>query len=139
MPFSRSRSMESMTRSATSEPSRNAPDCQSIASTSVVLPWSTCATIAMLRRSSRSVVSAMAADECRSWVRLTGCDDAVAPGALAVVKGRVRALEVGLVVERLTASGGADPEGHRHVAPGIALVVDRLAEPLGERGRLFGV
>ena len=30
-----------------------APDCQSIASTSVVLPWSTCATIATLRRSSR--------------------------------------------------------------------------------------
>ncbi len=33
---------------------RNAPDCQSIASTSVVLPWSTCATIAMLRMSERS-------------------------------------------------------------------------------------
>ena len=31
----------------------NAPDCQSMASTSVVLPWSTCATMATLRRSGR--------------------------------------------------------------------------------------
>src|SRR3954464_11765786 len=54
MPFSRSRSIESITRSATSWLARNAPDCQSMASTSVVLPWSTCATIATLRRSSRS-------------------------------------------------------------------------------------
>ena len=53
MPFSRSRSIESMTRSATSWFSRKAPDCHSIASTSVVLPWSTWATIATLRRSSR--------------------------------------------------------------------------------------
>src|SRR3954466_492410 len=54
MPFSRSRSIESITRSPTSWLARNAPDCQSMASTSVVLPWSTCATIATLRRSSRS-------------------------------------------------------------------------------------
>src|SRR5262245_52816261 len=53
MPFSRSRSVESRTRSATSWLARNAPDCQSIASTSVVLPWSTWATIATLRMSSR--------------------------------------------------------------------------------------
>ena len=57
MPFSRSRSIESMTRSATDPSSAwcalKAPLCQSIASTSVVLPWSTCATIATLRRSSR--------------------------------------------------------------------------------------
>ena len=53
MPFSRSRSVESMTRSATSWLARKAPDCQSIASTSVVLPWSTWATIATLRRSLR--------------------------------------------------------------------------------------
>src|SRR6202008_4414920 len=53
IPFSRSRSIESMTRSATSWFSRNEPDCQSIASTSVVLPWSTWAMIATLRRSSR--------------------------------------------------------------------------------------
>src|ERR1700739_3302815 len=53
MPFSRSRSPESRTLSATCAPTRNAPDCQSMASTSVVLPWSTCATIATFRRSSR--------------------------------------------------------------------------------------
>src|SRR5687767_11430978 len=54
MPFSRSRSIESMTRSATSWFDRNAPDCHSILSTSVVLPWSTWATMATLRRSARS-------------------------------------------------------------------------------------
>src|ERR1700689_4299880 len=53
MPFSRSRSPESSTRSATWAPARNAPDCHSIASTSVVVRGSTCATIATLRRSSR--------------------------------------------------------------------------------------
>ena len=53
MPFSRSRSIESITRSFTSWFARNAPDCQSIASTSVVLPWSTWATMATLRMSSR--------------------------------------------------------------------------------------
>src|SRR5918997_1283914 len=52
MPFSRSRSIESMTRSFTSWPTRKAPDCHSIASTRVVLPWSTWATIATSRRSS---------------------------------------------------------------------------------------
>src|SRR5215216_339467 len=53
MPFSRSRSIESITRSFTSWFARNAPDCHSMASTSVVLPWSTWATMATLRRSSR--------------------------------------------------------------------------------------
>src|SRR4051794_20358697 len=53
IPFSRSRSVESITRSATSCPERNAPDCQSMASTSVVFPWSTWAMIATLRRSER--------------------------------------------------------------------------------------
>src|SRR5262249_13833153 len=57
MPFSRSRSIESSTRSATSWFARNAPDCQSIASTSVVLPWSTWAIIATLRRSARTVTT----------------------------------------------------------------------------------
>ena len=52
MPFSRSRSPESITRSAMCALARNAPDCHSMASTSVVLPWSTCATMATLRRSS---------------------------------------------------------------------------------------
>ena len=50
MPRSRSMSLESMARSATRSFSRNWPDCFSRQSTSVVLPWSTCAMIAMLRR-----------------------------------------------------------------------------------------
>jgi len=53
MPRSRSWSIESMTRSVSAAPSRKAPDWRSIASTSVVLPWSTWAMMATLRRSSR--------------------------------------------------------------------------------------
>src|SRR5262245_25396795 len=49
-----------MTRSATSWFSRKEPDCQSIASTSVVFPWSTCATIATLRSPSTAVSSGCA-------------------------------------------------------------------------------
>src|SRR5688572_6394644 len=59
-----------MTRSATSWLARKAPDCHSMASTSVVLPWSTWATIATLRRSSRvesmAGVSAAAAARARA-------------------------------------------------------------------------
>ena len=47
MPRSRSRSLESITRSATRWFSRKAPDCCSSRSTSVVLPWSTWAMMAM--------------------------------------------------------------------------------------------
>src|SRR5256885_2110555 len=57
MPFSRSRSIESSTRSLTSWLARNAPDCHSRASTSVVLPWSTWAMIARLRMSVRAAMS----------------------------------------------------------------------------------
>ena len=49
MPFSRSRSPESMTRSTRAARSPNAPEARSMASTRVVLPWSTCATMATLR------------------------------------------------------------------------------------------
>src|SRR6185369_93375 len=56
IPRSRSRSIESITRSRTCSFSRKVPDCRSIASTSVVLPWSTCAMIAMLRTLFRSVI-----------------------------------------------------------------------------------
>ena len=55
MPRSRSRSFELSARSTVAWFSRNAPDCLSSASTSVVLPWSTCAMIAMLRISMRGV------------------------------------------------------------------------------------
>ena len=49
MPRSRSRSFESITRSATRWLSRKAPDCCSSRSTRVVLPWSTWAMMATLR------------------------------------------------------------------------------------------
>ncbi len=52
MPRSRSMSFESITRSCTAWFSRKVPDCLSIPSTSVVLPWSTCAIMAILRKSS---------------------------------------------------------------------------------------
>src|SRR5947209_8770862 len=56
MPFSRSRSIESSMRSGTASFARKSPDCQSIASTSVVFPWSTWAMIAMLRMSARCCI-----------------------------------------------------------------------------------
>ena len=49
MPRSRSRSLESIIRSDVASFSRNEPDCFSRQSTSVVLPWSTWAMMAMLR------------------------------------------------------------------------------------------
>ncbi|EJW93380.1 hypothetical protein EVA_18511 [gut metagenome] len=49
IPFSLSRSLESMTRSATCSLARKVPLWRSIWSTRVVLPWSTCAIIAILR------------------------------------------------------------------------------------------
>src|ERR1700687_6020400 len=62
MPFSRSRSIESMTRSFTCSCAPKIPLCQSIASTSVVLPWSTWAMIARLRTSSRFSIT-----DCPRW------------------------------------------------------------------------
>src|SRR5690349_11498148 len=53
MPFSRSRSPLSIARSSTCWCSPNAPASQSILSTRVVFPWSTWATMATLRMSSR--------------------------------------------------------------------------------------
>src|ERR1017187_8595809 len=49
MPRSRSRSLESITRSMRCSLARNVPLWRSMASTSVVLPWSTWAMIAILR------------------------------------------------------------------------------------------
>ena len=57
MPFSRSRSWLSSTRSSTAWLARNAPLCQSMASTSVVFPWSTWATIATFLMSSRAAIA----------------------------------------------------------------------------------
>ena len=49
MPRSRSSALESMTRSTICSLARKVPLCFSMASTSVVLPWSTWAMMAMLR------------------------------------------------------------------------------------------
>src|SRR5438132_8896848 len=79
IPFSRSRSIESSTRSATSWFSRNDPDGQSMASTSVVFPWSTCATMATSRMSSRNGTSRrVAADRARSVLDETFMHEALA-------------------------------------------------------------
>jgi len=61
IPFSRSRSPESRTRSTTAWFERKVPVCRSIASTRVVLPWSTWATIATFRRSCRTAVASAGA------------------------------------------------------------------------------
>src|SRR2546422_3551044 len=53
MPRSRSRSLLSMTRSISRSLARKVPVCCSRRSTSVVLPWSTCAMMAILRISPR--------------------------------------------------------------------------------------
>ena len=59
MPFSFSRSPLSIMRSWVSSPRWcSAPDCRSIASTRVVLPWSTWATMATLRNGTSVIVAA---------------------------------------------------------------------------------
>src|ERR1700722_4072215 len=63
MPFSRSRSPESMTRSVSSWWAPKAPVWRKSASTRVVLPWSTCATMATFLMSSRASVGAPTIDD----------------------------------------------------------------------------
>ena len=95
MPFSRSRSPESMTRSATLSAwcAVKAPAWRSIASTSVVLPWSTWATIATLRRSERDWV-----DMQEPSGRKRGSDERVAerPGAAGTAAARPSLVPVSL-------------------------------------------
>src|SRR5579872_551320 len=108
MPFSRSRSIESSTRTATSWFSRNTPDCHNMASTSVVLPWSTCATMARLRRSRRVSVmagSASAALEGRLPLLEPGADPLGGIGARRRESGQLVDVVVGEVGG---SSGGAD-------------------------------
>jgi hypothetical protein len=64
MPFSRSRSFESMTRSVRASLERNTPAWRSMWSTSVVLPWSTWATMATFRMFSRGIMKGLAG-RCR--------------------------------------------------------------------------
>ena len=59
MPRSRSSGFESITRSSTCWLARKAPAWRSIWSTSVVLPWSTWAMIAMFRITQRSVLTGL--------------------------------------------------------------------------------
>ena len=72
MPRSRSMSPESITRSATCWFSRNTPDCLSIWSTSVVLPWSTCAMMAMFRMSSLLIFMRAPSSRCRKRLQIPG-------------------------------------------------------------------
>ena len=67
MPRSRSRSLESRMRSPWSCEARYWPDWRSMASTSVVLPWSTWAIMATLRMSSRRFIGSRVAG-----IRATG-------------------------------------------------------------------
>ena len=97
MPFSRSRSRESMTRSTTSAFSRTPPVWRMKASTSVVLPWSTWAMIARLRmpstgrRSGRTRASVMElavgviSRPGGSWGSTSLADDRRVPQALGWV------------------------------------------------------
>src|ERR687895_607362 len=65
MPRSRSWSIESRIRSVSSSCAANTPDCRSMASTRVVLPWSTCAMIATLRMSVRLAIGSAAKGDRR--------------------------------------------------------------------------
>src|SRR5512134_3337696 len=67
IPFSRSRSRESITRSTTAAWALKMPLCRSIASTRVVFPWSTWAMIATLRMS--AVVGFMKGGALREGAR----------------------------------------------------------------------
>src|ERR1700712_3166265 len=133
IPFSRSRSPESMTRSCTSWFSRNAPDCHSIASTSVVLPWSTCAMIATLRMSERSATPAVSA----TWPpRAAGASAGRAPRSqqerpVGEREGASAALDHGpeLLVER-GPPALLDREVERHRAPLREHFVGRLPPAL---------
>ncbi len=90
-------------RSPTSWFSRTKPICQSIASTSVVSPWSTCATIATLRRSSRRA----------EWVVGTGREGSRACAGCAPAESK-RAFSVERSQE-LSAEKGPEEGGGGHV------------------------
>src|SRR6476620_4049130 len=133
MPFSRSRSPESMARSSTCWCSPKAPASQSILSTRVVLPWSTWATMATMRMSPRvcmgmcSSVSGVARD-LDHRVRAAGSahqrDEGVHDGQVRGQPGHGIQLVGGqdpqrvVVLQGLGLPGGDDgqPDGH-----GVAL------------------
>src|SRR5688572_4308841 len=84
MPRSFSRSLLSMTRSGTTARSFSVPDCLSSWSTRVVLPWSTWATMAMLRR--RSTDSDML-NACRGALGRCGKPASIPVGRPATLTG----------------------------------------------------
>ncbi len=85
MPRSRSRSFESRIRSPTSWLARNSPLCRRRQSTRVVLPWSTCAIMAILRMSCRRI-SLGCQDQLTRADQAAGRTEAIHPvvAALAV-------------------------------------------------------
>src|SRR4051794_6954807 len=158
MPFSRSRSIESMTRSATSWFWRNAPDCHSIASTSVVLPWSTWATIATLRMSLRTAIRQLmlatgresahdlaCRERLRQLVRLAGPEvDQVcvarftrsrAYGRRRVMDLWIGARRVRMLVHEAVADTASEPAGERPGERGLGGGGDCVA--MGLRGTGF--
>src|SRR5690348_7851978 len=129
MPFSRSRSFESMTRSATSWLARNAPDCHSSASTSVVLPWSTWATMARLRRSERA---GMATSEGEAFML------PMSPP----YPGRRMTVDIGIVPDATVERHRLDDESWVDVTRGWLHGADELYDLLSEtvpwqQGRVF--
>src|SRR3954447_13468266 len=102
MPRSRSWSIESMTRSVTSSWAEKTPDWRSIASTSVVLPWSTCAMIATLRMSVRA--AAMLRPPSVRTAGASGLQHDLDGAVLLLLEGLVG---VGGVVERQVVGGEA--------------------------------
>src|SRR3954453_19395106 len=111
IPRSRSWSIESMTRSVSAAPSRNAPDWRSMASTSVVLPWSTWAMMETLRRSSR--------------------EGEAVPVTASTLVGRLHPLRRAVMEERTERDGQRGDDGH-----GVQLEPD--VEDLAARRQGFG-
>ena len=131
MPFSRSRSPESIARSSTCWCSPKAPDCQSMASTRVVLPWSTWATMATLRMSSRvfmgmmPIVSGFGGARDHRRGRSRRCGGAGRSGTLGGRHG----------VRRWAGRPGshADGEGVGQVQPAqLVVVLERLRAAVGD-------
>ena len=106
MPRSRSRSLLSITRVSTFSFSRNTLLCASMESTSVVLPWSTCAMMATLRTSLRGARPAAAVSGSATALLRTDCarravcfEARPAAGAAARAMGAERAANADMLVK----------------------------------------
>src|SRR5262245_46959611 len=116
MPFSRSRSMESRMRSGTVSLARKIPLCHSMASTSVVLPWSTWAMIARLRRSGRVAVVMSIQSNIRPDDKMGGAGDHGRSGYACRAMARAVGGRDGVARRPSGRAGEADApiRGHRH-------------------------